>query len=146
MREYRRAHPEKWTRTREQRDRRNAARRKRYAEDPEYRERARAHTKRWQEKNAHKRKAQRLSKYGITLEQYEDMLSKQGHQCAICGHSDTSERNTFPLVDHCHKTNEVRGILCIRCNQGLGQFRDDPTLLQRAVDYLGGVWANGATR
>jgi len=40
------------------------------------------------------------------------------------------------MVDHNHKTNKVRGLLCQRCNMGIGQFRDDPNLMARAVEYL----------
>jgi hypothetical protein len=51
-------------------------------------------------------------------------------ECVICG----SEENL--VVDHCHKTNIVRGMLCNHCNRGLGHFRDDPELLEFARIYL----------
>jgi hypothetical protein len=51
-------------------------------------------------------------------------------QCTICG----DETNL--VVDHCHKTQKVRGLLCNHCNKGLGHFRDDPDLLEYARIYL----------
>jgi recombination endonuclease VII len=53
--------------------------------------------------------------------------------CAIC-----SGRHRLS-VDHCHKTDEVRGYLCGYCNPALGSFKDDPKLLRRAADYLEGL-------
>jgi hypothetical protein len=57
-------------------------------------------------------------------------IKKTTHECVICG-------SVEPLVvDHDHKTNEVRGLLCNHCNRGLGHFRDDPELLEFARIYL----------
>lgn len=63
----------------------------------------------------------------------DDHLSrmlKNIYQCTICG----DETNL--VVDHCHETNKIRGLLCNRCNKGLGLFRDDPDLLEFARIYL----------
>lgn len=69
--------------------------------------------------------------YGLTLEAYRAMLDEQGGRCGIC------DRHMEKLcVDHCHKTGEVRGLLCQRCNGGLGQFADSPDRLARAIGYL----------
>lgn len=71
--------------------------------------------------------------YGITHDDYAEMLEEQGYGCAICGGTDESRRLA---VDHCHETQRVRGLLCGRCNRGLGHFGDDPELMHRAVEYL----------
>lgn len=71
--------------------------------------------------------------YGITLDQYNELLKLQNFGCAICGiHHEVKQL----FVDHCHKTNKVRGLLCNFCNTGLGNFQDDPKLLETAIDYL----------
>lgn len=73
--------------------------------------------------------------YGITIEDYDDILGDQGNGCAICGM--TPEDNGRRLdVDHCHSTGKVRGLLCHACNLGIGKFRDDPILLISASKYL----------
>ena len=72
------------------------------------------------------------TRYGVTPEQYKKMLDNQGHKCYIC-----KEGNKRSLVvDHCHLTSKVRGLLCDRCNLGLGKFRDSPMLVERALKYL----------
>lgn len=79
-----------------------------------------------------------LNKYGITLEQYNDIFNKQDRRCAICGSSEPNG-NTGWHTDHDHELNKrgkIRGILCFRCNVILGMARDDPTLFVRAVRYL----------
>lgn len=76
----------------------------------------------------------RKSRYGITEEQYQEMLIAQGRKCAIC--ETGFEPGVKVCVDHCHDTKEVRGLLCDSCNVGLGRFRDDAALLARAVEYL----------
>lgn len=73
--------------------------------------------------------------YGITLEQYEEMLKAQDYKCAICGNEDEVEGRRL-AIDHCHIGGHVRGLLCGKCNRGLGLFLDNPTLLQQAINYL----------
>lgn len=76
----------------------------------------------------------RIRKYGLTLTSYEALLEHQDRSCFICGVRPDDERAL--CVDHCHETQEVRGLLCDRCNRGLGAFKDDPAMLAKAVDYL----------
>lgn len=118
------------------RERRNARRRELYAQDEGRRLAARAAAKSWQEANPGKRKGQRLKLYGMTLAEFEAMLEDQGGACAICGYRDQTVPNFFPLVDHCHASETVRGLLCMNCNQGLGKFGDDPERLAAAIRYL----------
>ena len=54
-------------------------------------------------------------------------------RCAICGDLPGTKRHS---LDHCHVSGRMRGVLCTRCNSGLGFFRDDPRILQLAIDYL----------
>lgn len=74
-------------------------------------------------------------KYGWDITNYEQQLEKQGGCCAICGTSDP-KRNGMFHIDHCHDTGKVRGLLCGHCNIGIGNLKDDPLLLARAIDYL----------
>ena len=73
--------------------------------------------------------------YGITLEQYDEMLEEQGNGCAICGTEEPGGRGRFH-VDHCHDTGQVRGLLCMSCNTALGGFKDNTKTLLSAVNYL----------
>ena len=73
--------------------------------------------------------------YGIDFDDYNAMLFKQNHRCCICNsHEDDFKRRL--AVDHCHTTGKVRGLLCHHCNISLGNFKDDPKLLKRAIKYL----------
>jgi len=74
-------------------------------------------------------------KYGITLEDYDAMLEKQGGCCAICK-SETSKRNDYFMVDHDHETGAVRGLLCSPCNSAIGLLGDNISTLQNAINYL----------
>jgi hypothetical protein len=69
--------------------------------------------------------------YGISLEDYTEMVADQEGRCLIC-----SEPTDKLVVDHDHKTNEVRGLLCSACNTGLGHFKDSTDRLRSAIDYL----------
>jgi hypothetical protein len=73
-------------------------------------------------------------KFGLSLEQYEEMLASQNGGCAICG--DPPEEGTSLHIDHDHDTGEVRGLLCVRCNNGLGQFKEEAELVRAAAAYL----------
>lgn len=74
--------------------------------------------------------------YGITAEQFNSTLDRQGWSCALCGSEFVNGTNLIPQVDHDHVTGEVRGIICKRCNQGLGCLGDSIEGLERAVAYL----------
>lgn len=78
-----------------------------------------------------------LSEYGITLDQYYEMLSLQDNSCLICSSKFSFETaSKRPCVDHCHIHGHVRGILCNECNRGLGYFHDDTKSLAKAIQYL----------
>jgi hypothetical protein len=77
----------------------------------------------------------KLKKYDITKEQYDEMFNKQQGKCHICD-KHQSELLRPLCIDHSHKTNKVRGLLCDRCNRGLGVFQDDVKLLLKAIEYL----------
>lgn len=81
------------------------------------------------------RKANLKSKFGISIQTYNDNLSAQNNCCAICGKHQDQQKRAF-AVDHDHETGKTRGILCNICNLGIGRFKDDITLLQKAIDYL----------
>lgn len=74
-------------------------------------------------------------KYGMTPEDYNDMLHSQGYRCAICDTEEWAVERGL-RVDHDHDDGHVRGLLCNKCNLGLGNFKDDPSLLRKALDYL----------
>ena len=99
------------------------------------------------EHKASNRIAQRASKlkerYGITLEEYDTMLLEQNGGCKICGSPDPKRKGSKHLVvDHCHDTGAVRGLLCYRCNVGLGNFEDDLNLLLYLTNYAS-IRSNG---
>ena len=71
-------------------------------------------------------------RYGITIEDFEDMLQKQNGLCSICSR-DISDK---PYIDHSHETGKVRGLLCHPCNSGIGLLQDSPEILQKAANYL----------
>lgn len=78
--------------------------------------------------------------YNITLEQYEQMFTQQNYACKIClvpfELQVQVSRTKLPYVDHDHNTGVVRGLLCSTCNAMLGMAKDNPLLLQAAIEYL----------
>ena len=93
-----------------------------------------ARCKRYYKKNATIiREKQLTSKFGISIELYNKTLKKQSFCCAICG-DDSSQKRM--CVDHCHKSGEVRGILCTNCNVLLGLAGDSIELFEKAISYL----------
>mgnify|MGYP003643313692 FL=1 len=87
-----------------------------------------------------------VKRYGITEAMYDDMCTKQGDMCCICKkHKDDIPVPSKPrkgqqsrafVIDHCHESNKVRGLLCGKCNTALGGFNDDIELLRAAIGYL----------
>lgn len=100
----------------------------------------------WRNRNPHKAKERYWGnrdfererhlkrKYGITLSDYADMLSKQNGSCAICRAPEPENRTLD--VDHDHATGRVRGLLCTSCNRMLGHSGDNAENLVRAAQYL----------
>ena len=108
--------------------------------DPDRLEKLREWQRRYRENN---RKAlsdgERKRKFGITPEKYAELFKSQNGACAICKQPETATRlgKVKALsVDHCHKTSVIRGLLCSDCNTGIGKLKDDPKVLQSAIQYL----------
>lgn len=77
-----------------------------------------------------------FDRYGITEEQFNAMYEEQQGKCFICGiEAEASVKNTL-FIDHCHKSGKVRKLLCHGCNCALGYFKDDPTVLRKAAEYV----------
>jgi len=75
------------------------------------------------------------NRYNISQRQIDSMLESQNHVCAICKNPQIVRPGRL-AIDHCHVTGKIRGMLCSNCNQGLGKFKDDMSLLEAAIDYL----------
>lgn len=107
-------------------DCRRAKHKTKYDNDPDYR--------------ASYRNSKLKHKYGIDIDEYEALMQLQAGGCAICGGLHSKGLNL--VVDHDHQTGEVRGLLCDKCNSGIGLFGDDITKLRLAIRYLelGGVY------
>jgi hypothetical protein len=75
-------------------------------------------------------------KYGLTVEQYNQMLASQGGVCKICKRPQTDPKKRFLCVDHNHETKKIRGLLCHHCNSALGFLRDNKNLLPAVLAYL----------
>lgn len=113
---------------------RNAARRREWvAKHPEWKDYEKTYRAKHKERYQQQHRNHSLMRlYGLTADQYNEILAKQGGTCAICLRPPVSRRLH---VDHCHKTLVVRGLLCYRCNYGLGYF-STPEQLVRAGEYL----------
>lgn len=75
-------------------------------------------------------------KYGLAKEDYMKIMESQKGQCGICRGTLDAARAKAPVVDHCHKTGRVRGILCKLCNMAIGGMKDSPMRLRAAAVYL----------
>jgi hypothetical protein len=77
--------------------------------------------------------------YGITAEDYYNMLAAQDNKCAVCESEEVNSSRVLSnklFIDHCHDTGKVRGLLCSKCNHAIGLLNDDTDLLQKAIAYL----------
>lgn len=81
-------------------------------------------------------------KYGISIDQYEKLLINQNNSCDICKISQDDLNYTL-VVDHCHTTKLVRGLLCRNCNLALGYFKDNIETINRSISYLNKHKENG---
>lgn len=122
-------------------------------------ERVRANAKRWREENVERlrlkqkesrarRKIEKphavkqenrskvLRRYSLTIEQWNALFASQDNKCAICPATETPDGRWHTDHDDDLGPTAIRGILCVRCNIGLGQFKHDPELLMAAVVYL----------
>ena len=77
-----------------------------------------------------------LRKYKITKEEYQEALIKQDFRCYICEtHQQDLKRRL--AVDHCHKTGNVRKLLCSNCNTALGLLKEDTSIMKKLIEYVG---------
>ena len=118
-------------------ERRNREQRLRYHNDDEYRrkklERSKGRKKSWEST-----RKSTLSKYRITLTEYNELYAKQEGRCRLCGEERPDHGSGGLLVDHDHETGRVRGLLCVRCNTRMAGV-DDPEWLEEAIKYRDGV-------
>lgn len=119
-------------------NKKNEARRLKYANDEEYRNKIKAKVVEYNKRNPNKKTEQHLREYGLTMEDYNNMLKAQNNACAICGGINNTEiyirRPLF--IDHNHNTNQIRGLLCDRCNFLIGNARENINILSNAIEYL----------
>lgn len=112
----------------ENKERVRASRKIRYEQTRDHR---REVSRLWREKNKDEIRIRFIAKkYGISREEYEGLRKESGDVCMICGAKDSL------VIDHCHHTNMVRGILCGRCNSGIGLLGDSLARIQSAARYL----------
>jgi len=94
---------------------------------------------------AHRHKAasgERRRNYSLSEERFVHLMADQKGLCKICQRPETVKKGAMVAtlsVDHDHATNKIRGLLCDRCNRGIGLFGDSRSRLLRAADYLSGL-------
>jgi hypothetical protein len=81
------------------------------------------------------------TKFGLTVDKYNEKLEQQSYVCEICKQAETiKEPRTGRIrnlsIDHCHTTGKIRGLLCNTCNHVLGKYKDNVSLFQSCIDYL----------
>jgi hypothetical protein len=95
--------------------------------DPEFKKLHRFRVRRWHLK----------ATYGLSLDDYEALLQRQNGVCAICGRDNIKGNQKRDLVvDHCHATGKVRGLLCDLCNTAIGKMQDSSAILRKAAAYI----------
>lgn len=93
--------------------------------------------------NKHRKKIKLKYRYGLCYDEYKKQLELQDNKCPICKVSFAELSINNVHLDHCHTTGNIRGILCFKCNRGLGFFDDDTERMKLAATYLeqGGTWS-----
>jgi hypothetical protein len=116
-----------------------------YHTEEERQEARRIARRKWEILNPDKwelqKRNQRLKRrYGIKLDEYDELFTSQKGLCAICHNPPkgihSSGRAHILHVDHCHTTGKIRGLLCTACNQALGMFKEDIGILKKAMEYI----------
>ena len=92
------------------------------------------HKEKYCAKTARARNLMRV--YGMTVDEWNNMFAEQNYRCAICGSKNPLTATNMFVVDHCHSSNHIRGILCGPCNSLLGLAHDDHNTLVDAAMYL----------
>lgn len=77
----------------------------------------------------------RKKKYGISEEQFRQMLEQQNNKCEICGILDVDTGKSL-CIDHCHSTNQIRGLLCNKCNSAVGMVKESIDIVNNLKEYL----------
>lgn len=90
--------------------------------------------RRYREAGRRNHRAEHLRRKFLTLDEYERMLEQQGGGCAICG--DPPNEKISLHIDHDHGTGEIRGLLCVRCNNAIALLRESPDIMRRAIRYV----------
>jgi hypothetical protein len=115
----------------------NEIRRAKYAENPE---KFIARVSKFRTENPEKIRDTKLKQaYGVGIEYFDAKLKEQGNVCAGCGRNVKSVwrgKVVQMALDHCHKTGEPRGVLCIKCNRALGLLEESVETMKRLVDYV----------
>ena len=93
-----------------------------------------SHVKNKTKRNLYNKKYNIEKNYGISFDEYLELIESQNNKCQICKYDLTPGKNTH--LDHCHTTGKIRGVLCSKCNTGIGQFNDSIALLKSAQNYL----------
>jgi len=97
----------------------------------------RRHAREWARKNPERKADNHLKwRLGLPYGTYDEMFAAQGGKCGICGDASPGARTTRFHVDHDKETGAIRGLLCGRCNTGIGQMRHSQPILLAAIDYL----------
>jgi hypothetical protein len=95
-----------------------------------------AKTNQWNKDNFNKKKnGNYLRQYGISLQDYQEMKKAQNNCCATCDRNESELKRSL-MVDHCHTSGKIRGLLCDECNLSLGKIKDNIQTLEKMILYL----------
>jgi hypothetical protein len=112
-------------------------------QDETHKQGRREYFRNWRKAHPNRGRATRKSdrmrlEYGLTVDQYSQILLNQNNCCAICRtpFKENGTHNEKAQIDHCHLTKKVRGLLCGYCNMGIGKLRDSVAIVESALNYL----------